>query len=101
MEGDFNRVDRERWPDLAQQERIGKMLETQSNRAEKLGFERGKLEMKKMLETQSNRAEKLGFERGKLEMVERLLLEGVGEQIICKVAQLSQQELAQIKRSLD
>ena len=77
-EGDFNRVDRERWPDLAQEERL-----------------------EIMLETQSDRAKQLGIEQGKLEMVKRFLLEGADEQIICKAAKLSKQELEKIKRELN
>ena len=80
-EGDFNRIDRQRWPDLAQEERLEAMLETQSDRAERLGIKRG-------------------IEQGKLEMVKRFLQAGVEEQTICRAAQLSKQELAKIKRSL-
>ncbi len=85
-EGDFDRVDRERWPDLAQEERLEAMLETQSDRAKQLGIEQGK---------------QLGIEQGKLDTARHLLLEGVDERIICKAAQLSKQELAKIKRDLN
>ena len=90
VEGDFNRVDRERWPDLAQEERLETMLETQSDRAEQLGIEKGK---------------QLGIEKGKQQgmrdMVKRFLRAGFDEQAICKAAQLSKQELAKIKRDLN
>ena len=81
-EGDFNRVDRERWPDLAQKERLETMLETQSDRAERRGIEKG-------------------IKLGKLDTARQLLLDGVDERIICKAAKLSKKELAEIKRSLD
>ena len=87
---DFNRVDRERWPDLVQEERLGTMLETQSDRAEQLGIEKGK---------------QLGIEHGiklgKLDTARQLLLEGYDEQAICRVTKLSKQELAKIKRELN
>lgn len=92
-EGDFSRVDRERWPDLTQEERLEAMLETQSDRAEQIGIEKGK-------QLGIEKGKLLGIEQGKLEMVKRFLLEGVDEQIICKAAQLSKRELTQIKRSL-
>ena len=93
-EGDFNRVDRERWPDLAQEERLEAMLETQSDRAERRGIEQGK-------QLGIEQGKQLGIEQGRLETAKRLLLDGVDERIICKAAQLSKQELDQIKRSLD
>ena len=89
-EGDFYRVDRERWPDLAQEERLETMLETQSDRAEQLGIEKGK---------------QLGIEQGiklgKLDTARQLLLDGYDEQAICRVTKLSKQELAKIKRELN
>ena len=54
-----------------------------------------------MLETQSDMAERLAIEQGKLSTTKHLLLEGVDEQIICKAVWLSKQELAKIKRDLD
>ena len=93
-EGDFNRVDRERWPDLAQEERLETMLETQSDRAKQQGIEQG-IEQGKQLGIEQ------GIEQGKMDMVKRLLLDGVDEQTICRAAQLSKHELAQIKRSID
>ena len=93
-EGDFNRVDRERWPDLAQEERLETMLETQSDRAERLGIEKGK-------QLGIEQGKQLGIEQGKLDTARHLLLEGVDERIICKAAQLSKQELAKIKRELN
>ena len=85
-EGDFMRVDRERWPDLAEGERMENILELPSERAERRGIEKGMQQ---------------GIEQGKMDMVKRLLLDGVDEQAICRAAQLSKRELAQVKRSLD
>ena len=93
-EGDFNRVDRERWPDLAQEERLETMLETQSDRAKQLGIEQGK-------QLGIEQGKQLGIEQSKLDTAKHLLMEGVDERIICKAAKLSKQELAKIKRSLD
>ena len=81
-EGDFNRVDRERWPNLAQEERLETMLETQSDRAKQLGIQQG-------------------MRKGKLDTAKHLLMEGVDERIICKAAKLSKQELEKIKRELN
>ncbi len=97
-EGDFYRVDRERWPDLAQEERLETMLETQSDRAKQLGIEQGK---QLGIEQGKQQGKQLGIEQGKLEMVRRFLMEGVDERIICKASQLSKQELAKIKRDLN
>ena len=42
-----------------------------------------------------------GIKQGKLETIKGFLLAGFDEEDVCKAAQLSKQELAQIKRSLD
>ena len=97
-EGDFNRVDREKWPDLAQEERLEAMLETQSDRAERLGIEKG---MRKGKQLGIEQGKQLGIERGMRDMVKRFLRAGFDEQAICKAAQLSKQELAKIKRDLN
>lgn len=63
-----------------------------------LGFDKDrKLGMRQGLRN----GKRLGIEQGKLEMVKRFLLASFDEQEICKVAQLSRRELAQIKRFLD
>ena len=93
-EGDFNRVDRERWPDLAQKERLETMLETQSDRAKQQGIEQGK-------QQGIEQGKQQGIKLGKLDTARQLLLDGVDERIICKAAKLSKKELAEIKRSLD
>ena len=98
MEGDFNRVDREKWPNLAQEERLDTMLETQSDRAKKRGIEKG-LEKGKQLGIEKGK--QLGIEEGKKDMVKRFLQAGFDEQSIREVAQFSEQELVKIKSEID
>ena len=88
-EGDFNRVDRERWPDLAQKERLETMLETQSDRAERRGIEKG---IKQGIEK--------GIEQGKRDNVERMLARRMSDAQICDLLQLDARELAAIKKEL-
>ena len=93
-DGDFNRVDRERWPDLAQEERLETMLETQSDRAEQLGIEKGK-------QLGIEKGKQLGIEQMRAETVARMLARGTPDTDICAALQLSTKELAKIKRDLN
>ena len=86
---DFNRVDRERWPDLAQDERLEAMLETQSDRAKQLGIEQG-----------MRKGKQLGIEKMQAETVARMLARGTPDTEICALLQLSTKELATIKKEL-
>ena len=87
--GDFNRVDRERWPDLAQDERLEAMLETQSDRAKQLGIEQG-----------MRKGKQLGIEQMRAETVARMLARGTPDTEICALLQLSTKELATVKKEL-
>ena len=89
-ESDFERVERERWPDLKEEDRIMQTYYFGPERYRREGIAQG---IEQGIEQ--------GFEQGKLEMVKSLLLAGADEQIICKAAKLSKKELAKIKRSLD
>lgn len=93
LEG-FNRVERERFPDLKEEDRIVLDMELGFDRARKEGMQQGLRKGKRLGKLQ-------GIEQGKLEMVKRFLLEGVDEKTICKAAHLSKRELTQIKRDLD
>lgn len=90
----FNRVERKRFPHLKEEDRIVPDMEFGLDRAKKEGMQQG-------LRKGRQQGIRKGIEQGKLEMVKRFLLAGFDEQEICKAAQLSKQELAQIKRSLD
>ncbi len=92
-EGDFNRVDRERWPDLAQEERLEIMLETQSDRAEQLGIEQGK-------QLGIEQGKQLGIEQKQLDAAERMLAIGIPDEQICNVLRLNTKKLAAIKKAL-
>ena len=93
MQG-FNAVERKRFPHLKEEDRIVPEMEFGLDRAKKEGIQQG-------LRKGKQQGKLLGIEQGKLEMVKRFLLAGFDEQEVCKAAQLSKQELAQIKRSLD
>ena len=97
VEGDFNRVDRERWPDLAQEERLETMLETQSDRAERQGKQLG-IEQGKQLGIEQGK--QLGIEQMRAETVARMLARGTSDAEICAVLQLNTKELATIKKEL-
>ena len=90
----FNMVERKRFPHLKEEDRIVPDMEFGLDRAKKEGMQQG-------LRKGKQQGKQLGIEQGKLEMVKRFLLAGFDEQEVCKAAQLSRQELAQIKRSLD
>ena len=82
----FDEVERKRFPHLKEEERLMPEIEFGFDRARQQGRQLGI---------------KQGVEQGRLETVKHFLLEGVDEQIICKAAKLSKQELEEIKRSLD
>ena len=90
----FNAVERKRFPHLKEEDRIVPEMEFGLDRAKKEGMQQG-------LRKGKQQGKQLGIEQGKLEMVKRFLLAGFDEQEVCKAAQLSKQELDQIKRSLD
>ena len=118
----FARVERKRFPHLKEEERLVPTMEFGFDRAKQqgmrqgmrkgkqLGIERGKqlgIERGKQLGIERGkqlgieRGKQLGIEQGKLEMVKRFLQAGFDEQDICKAAQLSKQQLTQIKRNLN
>ena len=86
----FARVERLYFPKLKEEERLMPEMEFTYDKAAKQAMRKGK---------QLGKQE--GIEQGKLEMVKRFLRAGFDEQAICKAAQLSKRELAQIKRNLD
>ena len=90
----FNAVERKRFPHLKEEDRIVPDMEFGLDRAKKEGMQQG-------LRKGKQQGKQLGIEQGKLEMVKRFLQAGFDEQEVCKAAQLSRQELVQIKRSLD
>ena len=84
-EGDFYRVDRERWPDLPEEERLETILETQSDRAALPDLEQGML---------------LGVTLERLDVATRMLTRGMPEEQIKDVLQLTAEQLDQLKRHL-
>ena len=92
--GGFAKVERKKFPNLNEEDRLVPEMLFGLDRAKEEGKQQG-------IRQGLRKGKQQGIEQGKLEMVKRLLLEGVDEQTICKVAQLSKQELARIKRSLD
>ena len=77
----FDLIERQRWPDMEEKERLMPTLEFSLDLAEKRGIEQGM------------RQERVAVARN-------LLRRGVNEKTICESAQLSAEELAAIKREL-
>ena len=82
---EFDRIERQRWPDLDEKERLMPTIEFSLDLAEKKGIEQG-IEQ--------------GIRQERATVARNLLLRGVDEETICKSAQLSAEELAAIKREL-
>ena len=88
----FARVERLCFPKLKEEERLMPEMEFTYDKAAKAD---------KAAKQAMRKGKQLGKQLGKLEMVKRFLQAGVDEQTICEAAQLSRQELAQIKCDLD
>ena len=85
-EGDFYRVDRERWPDLPEEERLETILKTQSDRAALLpDLEQGML---------------LGVMLERLDVATRMLTRGMPEEQVMDVIQITAEQLDRLKQYL-
>ena len=90
---DFDRVDRQRHPNLQEEDRLMPAIEFSLDKAEKRGIRKGKL-----LGMQEGKQE--GRQEGRQEVAMRLLQAGVDEETIRTAAQISVKELADLKRKL-
>ncbi len=80
--GEFDRIEREYWPGLREEERLMPTIEFSLDKAERRGIEQG-------------------IERKQRDVVARMLAKGMPDEQICDVIQLSGEELADIKRTLN
>ena len=101
----FARVERKHFPHLQEGGWIvpdtAFGIEGAEQRGLRRGLQRGLRKGKQLgIEQGIERGIERGIEQGRLETVKGFLLAGFDEEDICKAAQLSKQELAQIKRRL-
>ena len=82
---EFDRIERERWPNLHEKERFMPTIEFSLDKAEERGLKQG-IEQ--------------GIERKQRAVVERMLARGMSDDQICDVLQLSAKELADTKSKL-
>ena len=102
---DFDRVDRERHPDLREEDRLMPAIVFSLDEAEERGIRKGKqLGMQEGEQLGLQKGEQLGLQKGKRlglqEVAMRLLQAGVDEKTIRAAAQMSAKELAALKKKL-
>ena len=98
---EFDRVDRECWPDLNEEERLMPTLEFSLDKAKNLGLKQG---MEKGMEQGMEQGMEKGMEKGQwrnqVAVAARMLARGMSDEQIRDVLQLSAKELADIKQEL-
>ncbi len=98
----FAQVERKRFPRLKEEERLMPTIEFGFDRAKQQGLRQGLRKGKQLgVEQGIEQGIERGIERGRLDTAKRFLLAGVDEEIICQAAQLTTEELDDIKRRLE
>ncbi len=104
---DFSRVERERWPELKEEERLMPTIDFGIERATRLGIKQGIKQgldqgIKRGLDQGIKRGLDQGIKRGRQDerrqFVIRLLKSGeLNDESICRIAQVSEEQLLEIK----
>ena len=103
---EFDKIERKHWPHLQEEERIMPTIEftidkidKKINKAEKRGIRKG---IEKGIERGIEQGIRRGRLEGRLETATRLLKSGVDidDATICEIAQLTPEELAQLKQKV-
>ena len=86
---EFDRIEREHWPQLEEEKRIMPTIEFTIDKAEKRGVRKG---------IEQGRLE--GRQEGRLETARRMLEANMSDADVCKLTGLTKQELAQLKQKV-
>ncbi len=86
---DFDRIEREQWPELEEEERLMPMIDFGLERATRLGIEQG-----------IEKGRQQGIEQSRQDAATRMLAQGVPEAQVCKFLKLTKKELTALKRKL-